>query len=73
MEELRKQLVNIINNTQLPVEAIYYVVKDVFREVDDVYQNILKNAEAVQNAENVEESADKQTAAAMDETEQTQQ
>lgn len=48
MEELRKQLADIINNNELPFEAKYYVVKDVFREVNDVYQSFLKQQEQQQ-------------------------
>ena len=47
MEELREQLSNLINNCELPAECIYYVYKDVFRDLQDQYNVILaKRAEA---------------------------
>ena len=47
MEELRKQLSDLINNCGLPAECIYYVYKDVFRDLQDQYREILaQKAEA---------------------------
>jgi len=42
MEELRESLINLINSSQLPLDAKYYVLKDVFREVDKVYYDELR-------------------------------
>lgn len=42
MEEFRKQLVQVFNDSQLPFEAKFYILKDVFRDVDDVYKNVLE-------------------------------
>ena len=47
MEELREQLSDLINNCALPAECIYYVYKDVFRDLQEQYNVILlKRAEA---------------------------
>ena len=47
MEELRKQLSDLINNCGLPAECIYYIYKDVFRDLQDQYREILaQKAEA---------------------------
>lgn len=40
MEELKQQLINIINQSKLPAEAIYFVVKDFYRDVFDEYQTV---------------------------------
>lgn len=41
MEELRIQLAELINNSQLPFECKYYVLKDVFNEVNNLYRELL--------------------------------
>ena len=50
MEEFRLKLFEVCNESKLPIEAIYFVVKDVFRDVQDAYKeyqaqraNALKN------------------------------
>lgn len=43
MEELRKQLSDLINNCGLPAECIYYIYKDVFRDLQAQYDAILKS------------------------------
>ena len=42
MEELRDELINIINECNLPIEGIYYIFKDVFRELSDQYSIVLQ-------------------------------
>lgn len=46
MEELRKQLMELINNSKLPAECIFYTFKDVFRDLQEQYTEILRQAEA---------------------------
>ena len=41
MEQLKQQLLQVVNESNLPLEAIYYVCKDFFRDVDDAYQQFL--------------------------------
>lgn len=41
MEQLKQQLLKLVNTSNLPLEAIYYVVKDFYRDVDDTYQQAL--------------------------------
>ena len=51
MEQLKQQLLQLANNSQLPLEAIYYVVKDFYRDVDDAYKQALQQqARAAQEA-----------------------
>ena len=45
MEELKNKLLQDCNESGLPLEAIYYLVKDLFRDVSDTYENILKQKE----------------------------
>ena len=42
MEELRDKLINMINECDLPIEGIYYIFKDVFRELSDQYSIVLQ-------------------------------
>lgn len=42
MEELKNKLLQDCNESGLPLEAIYYLVKDLFRDVSDTYENVLK-------------------------------
>ena len=46
MEELKNKLLQDCNESGLPLEAIYYLVKDLFRDVSDTYENILKLIES---------------------------
>ena len=43
MEELRNQLIQVINNCGLSFDCIYYIVKDVYREIADEYLMVLRN------------------------------
>ena len=52
MEQLKQKLLQIVNESKLPIDAIYYVCKDFFRDVDDAYQQFLLNQkEQQQNKE----------------------
>ena len=42
MEEFREQLVKLFNECSLPFDAKFYILKDVFRDVDEVYRNQLQ-------------------------------
>lgn len=55
MENLRKQLVDAINNCGLPLEAAYYIMKDVYRDLSDTYESYLKQQEAQKEAESASE------------------
>lgn len=48
MEELRLKLINDLNSCGLPIEAIMFVIKDVYRDVQDAFKEfqIQKNAAA---------------------------
>lgn len=41
MEDLHEKLIKDINSCQLPVGIIYYVAKDIFREIELGYQKEL--------------------------------
>lgn len=35
MEELRQKIINLCNESGLPLEAIYFITKDIWRDVED--------------------------------------
>lgn len=55
MEQLKMQIIKLINESQLTHEMIYYVTKDVYRDVVEFYQNYLiqqqKQNETIENKE----------------------
>ena len=54
-EELKNKLLQDCNESGLPLEAIYYLVKDLFRDVSDTYENILRQKELKEEKESSEE------------------
>ena len=42
MEELRQKIITLINESGLPLEAIVFIIRDVYRDVDITFQNYLK-------------------------------
>ena len=61
MEQLKQDLLNKVNErlnskeSFLPLEAIYYVVKDFYRDVEDAYKNYLTQKQQQQNVQQKEE------------------
>lgn len=55
MEELKQKLLQVVNTSNLPLEAIYYIVKDLFRDVDDAYQRALRQEKQQQKVSKGEE------------------
>lgn len=48
MEKFRTNLIQVINTAQLPIGEAYYVLKDVFRDVQDAYKENLKEQEILE-------------------------
>ena len=55
MEELRKALIEVINKSELPFDARYYVLKDVYRDIFEIYDKLLKEYEAAKETESQNE------------------
>lgn len=54
MEELKQKIINLCNESGLPLEAIYFVTKDVWRDVEDtlkIYKEQQKKAETKKEEE----------------------
>lgn len=56
MEELKQQLIKDINeaSSRLSAEAIYYIVKDLFRDIEDSYVDYLKRKDEQKNQKDIE-------------------
>ena len=59
MEELRLKLIEDINNSNLPLEAIVFVVRDVYRDAQETYQKY-QLAQQSQTTEEKKENIDHQ-------------
>ena len=55
MEKLKNKLLQVVNESGLPLDAIYYVCKDFFRDVDDTYQQFLLKQQEEENKKQQEE------------------
>lgn len=56
MEDLHDKLINDINSCQLPVGMIYYIAKDVFREIELGYQKQLIAEKKESEQEDIKEN-----------------
>lgn len=46
LRKFRKQIEDIINQSGLPIDAIYFVVKDIYAEITDIYGNEMQKEDA---------------------------
>ena len=53
MEELKQQIIDLCNNSGLPLEAIVFVTKDVWRDAEDTLRRMRESVSTVE--ENKEE------------------
>lgn len=60
LKDFRKQIENVINQSELPIDAVYFVFKDIFNEVTQIYENIAKEEE-LQTALKEQEEKEKNT------------
>ena len=54
MEDLHEKLIKDINSCQLPVGIVYYVAKDVFREIELGYQKELIREKEQEEKDDIE-------------------
>jgi len=45
LKDFRKQITDIVNQSGLPIDAVYFVLKDVLNEVIQIYENAAKEEE----------------------------
>ena len=54
MEELKQKLIDICNESGLPLEAILFVTKDLWRDVEDTLRKLKEKQEQNESEENKE-------------------
>ena len=42
LTDLRRQVVGLINDSKLPIDMIYFMMKDIMNEVEIIYSNELR-------------------------------
>lgn len=57
MDELKNKLIDDCNNSNLPLEAVYYIVKDLYRDVCDTYNEYLERVEKQKLLKALEDTA----------------
>ena len=60
LRDFRKQIEDIINQSSLPIDAIYFILKDILNEVTQIYENVAKEEELQQIALKEQEDKDKE-------------
>ena len=62
LRDFRKQIENIINQSGLPIDAIYFVLKDILNEVSEIYNNEIAKEEMqkIEQENSKEETKDKE-------------
>ena len=65
LRDMRKKVEDIINQSGLPIDAIYFVLKDILNEVTEIYNNEIakeemKNISETTNEDNKENTKDKE-------------
>ena len=58
MEELKQQLIEICNKSELSLEAILFVTKDLWRDVEDTLRAYKKKEEQQAQAEQKKEESE---------------
>jgi len=54
LEELREAIIKAINESPLTLDCKYYVVADVFHEINNLYHNAIKQTKEASAGDNTE-------------------
>ena len=60
LKDFRKKCEDLINNSQLPIDAVYFVLKDVFNEVVDIYNQEIQKEEENKRQQQEREQKDEE-------------
>lgn len=58
LNNFRKELLEKINDSQLPIGVVYYIVKDIFNDIATAYESAVLNElkeQAIQEAQKLQE------------------
>lgn len=53
INDFKRNLVNEINQSGLPVGIIYYILKDLLHDIEEAYQNVLVNEKNINIEEDI--------------------
>lgn len=56
LRDMRKKVEDIINQSGLPIDAIYFVLKDILNEVTEIYNNEIAKEEMANISDTTENS-----------------
>lgn len=54
LNNLRQQISDVINNAHLSIDAVYFVMKDIFNEIEKLYYTELQREQEAQEKEQQE-------------------
>lgn len=59
MTELKEQLLQLCNQSSLPLEAVMFVVRDLYRDIEDTFERVKKAAQEEQSSSKEEQEETK--------------
>lgn len=62
IEDIKSQIINIINSSGLPISVIYYLMSDVYKKLDIEYKSYIEQAKLEEKRQALKESKEKETA-----------
>lgn len=67
LTDFREQISSVVNNAQLPVDAVYFIMKDVMAEIESLYFEECQRERAIAMQEQMKQQQEKEK------TEETQE
>lgn len=55
MEKLKQQIIDLCNKSGLPLEAILFITKDIWRDVEDTFRMLEEQKKEKENTEETKE------------------
>lgn len=62
IEDIKSQIIDIINSSGLPISVIYYLMSDVYKKLDIEYKSYIEQAKLEEKRQALKESKEKETA-----------
>ena len=60
MEELKQQIIDLCNESELPLEALLFVTKDVWRDVEDTLRKVKEQTARSKAAQMTQQQEEKE-------------
>ena len=61
LRDFRKQLEKVINESGLPIDAVYFVLKDILNEATQIYENTIREEKQQQAILEEQEKKEKES------------